>query len=181
MLELAGRADDGALAVALDRSRIAAERRDQRVRHVEAERLQVVHEAGDVLDIAPGERDSGSRRGSRRGAGVCDGPPSWKISSTSVTACGSRPTGMARLSSLRAVTAGGLAGVSIACLVCGGASTSAGLARQTRSAAAAIRPRPPQSSAHRCRRSAARRSISSCGQRPDGDGDAAARRDRCRA
>ena len=55
VLDLAGRADDGALAVALDRLRIAAERGDQRLRHVEAERLQIVGEADDVLDIAAGE------------------------------------------------------------------------------------------------------------------------------
>ena len=55
MLDLARRADDRALAVALDRLGIAAERGDQRSGHVEAERLQVVGEADDLLDVSSGE------------------------------------------------------------------------------------------------------------------------------
>jgi hypothetical protein len=55
MLDLARRADDRALAIALDRFGVAAERGDQRVRHVETERLQIVGEADDLLDIATGE------------------------------------------------------------------------------------------------------------------------------
>ena len=53
MLELAGLADDGALAVGLDRLRIAAERRDQALRHLEAERLQRLHHRQDVGAYAP--------------------------------------------------------------------------------------------------------------------------------
>ena len=69
MFDLARRADDRALAVALDRLGVAAERGDQRFGHVEAERLQVVGEADDLLDIAAGERvpDDGEDRGAAIG------------------------------------------------------------------------------------------------------------------
>ena len=73
-------ADNGALAIAVDGGRVAAQRRDQPVGQVEAQRLQVVHEAHDVFDIATGERvgDHGggsgavARRGWRRAALVAD-------------------------------------------------------------------------------------------------------------
>ena len=44
MFKFAGAADDGAFAVALDPLRIAAERRDEVLRHRKAERLEVLHE-----------------------------------------------------------------------------------------------------------------------------------------
>ena len=62
VLELARLADDGALAVALDHLRIAAQRIDQPPRHLEAERLEIVHQPGDLLDIAAGERILDHRR-----------------------------------------------------------------------------------------------------------------------
>ena len=75
VLELAGGADDGALAVALDDFGIAAQRGDQRSRHLEAQRFEVVHEAGDVVDVVAGEgivdhrehRGAAQRRGRRPG------------------------------------------------------------------------------------------------------------------
>src|SRR5277367_1531162 len=56
MLDLACRAHDRALAIALDRLGVTAERGDQRLRHVQAERLQVVREADDLLDITSCKR-----------------------------------------------------------------------------------------------------------------------------
>ena len=84
MLDLAGGADDGALAIALHHVRIAAERGDQSARHREAERLQVLHEGRDLLDVAAGEGVLDRPRASppRRSGTSAGGPPSWKISST---------------------------------------------------------------------------------------------------
>ena len=56
VFELAGCPDDGALAVAFDHLRVAAKRIDQPLRHLDAKRLQIVHQSGDLLHIAAGER-----------------------------------------------------------------------------------------------------------------------------
>ena len=55
VLELAGAPDDGALAIAFNRGGLAAERGDKIARHRETERLEVLHEEGDLLHIASGE------------------------------------------------------------------------------------------------------------------------------
>ena len=70
MLDLSRRADDRALAIALDRLRVAAERRDQRRRHFQAERFQIIGKADDILDVATGERVSYDRED--RGAPIGD-------------------------------------------------------------------------------------------------------------
>src|ERR1700741_352484 len=55
MLQFAGLANDGALALAFHGLGVAAERRNERFRHVEPERVQIFHEARDLLDISTGE------------------------------------------------------------------------------------------------------------------------------
>src|SRR5271169_5342667 len=66
MFDLAAGADDRAFAIALNRLGIAAERADQRLRHLEPKRLQIIREADDVDDIATGEGilDDGQDRAS---------------------------------------------------------------------------------------------------------------------
>ena len=56
MLQLACRADDRALAVAVDLLRVAAQRIDELVGQQQPERLQIFHRRLQPLDIAPGER-----------------------------------------------------------------------------------------------------------------------------
>src|SRR5258708_4917627 len=65
MLQFARNADDGALAVAVDLFDVAAECRDQAVGEQQAEWLQIVHGALQILDIASGEwvLDHGHGRG----------------------------------------------------------------------------------------------------------------------
>ena len=78
VLQLPARADDGPLAVALDRRRIAAERVDQRESHLHAQRLQVLHETGDLRLVAPGEGIGDDRQRPRPASAAASGagPPS---------------------------------------------------------------------------------------------------------
>lgn len=56
MFQLAAAADHGPLAITFDRGSITAKRIDKFARHLQPERLQVLHERLDILDIAAGIR-----------------------------------------------------------------------------------------------------------------------------
>src|SRR5712691_11945224 len=70
MLEFAGSTDDRSLAVAFDDLSVSTQCGDQGARHFEAEGLEVVHEAGDLLHVGTGERIMDNRE--RGGAAQWD-------------------------------------------------------------------------------------------------------------
>src|SRR6266436_4714659 len=63
VLDFTSRADDGSLAVALHNFGISTQCSDQGARHFETQRLEVVHESGDLLYVAPGKRIADDRQG----------------------------------------------------------------------------------------------------------------------
>src|SRR6516162_8417283 len=72
MLEFARFTNDGALAITFDRFRIATERGNQRLGHIETQWIQILHEACDLLHKVPGKGIVNDRE--------CCGSPLWFVS-----------------------------------------------------------------------------------------------------